>query len=730
MTEVAIERAPALDAAVAPVWLGVNLLLGVFATKIAHRLDPDSSLAERIMWGLVICASIVVESAILLGVLGALSGATFLGLVGIVSSVGLWRMRRCPVALECGAIDPTGAACASEATMWPTIAAWVWGGLLCLLVAHVVIDGLLKFPTDWDCLMYHMPMIDEWIQARNLYAPDSSYWWQPGVNEVLGLWCVAPFSGDFLIALNNLPVMVLWCAATWSLARSLGLSAPWSHLGAIAVVIVHTTLHETDDASNDLGVVAFWTAALACGLRYIRTERGTDIMLCGLSLGLLVGVKYFALGYAGLVGAALIVAVGFAHGLRAAGRTTLVLAIIAAPVGIFWYARNFVVSGSPIFPLGWTGATPSLGYPDVFSTTFLGNHDPSRFGIAVEILWKYTGPCHAAAVLLSPIALGALVASSGLARRDEDSRPTAAVRLVCAIALAGAFLVWIATPMLVEDEPGSLNHLRWGYTPVRFGLCFLSLAAVALVWMVAGVSCIRRVQMAPTSVSVFPGAALRRIIRVAFLNRASTERLAQIALASLVSWQAIRRCCAVWDETEFSPVDTLFLACNLMFGAAMIALLRHFAGAPRERRCQALFAAGMIVAFAGGALTLSHRWHDRFERHYDQLFGTTIFGMFHQSYPDGVRICALDNRIYPFFGSARQMHVCRPRFVDSLDSLERYLVSRRTAILVVQPATGRIWDMYKRAPGWLREHPNRFFRVQAGSPYDVFEFVVPTEAMK
>ena len=36
------------------------------------------------------------------------------------------------------------------------------------------------------------------------------------------------------------------------------------------------------------------------------------------------------------------------------------------------------------------------------------------------------------------------------------------------------------TPFAVEDDPGTLNQLRWKYCPARYALCFLSLTIIGL----------------------------------------------------------------------------------------------------------------------------------------------------------------------------------------------------------------------------------------------------------
>jgi hypothetical protein len=80
-----------------------------------------------------------------------------------------------------------------------------WLLVLSFWAARVLLEGLPNFPRDFDSLMYHIPLIDHWLQAGSLYAPDCPLWYNASNNELLRLRIVAPFSGDFLVALNNVP---------------------------------------------------------------------------------------------------------------------------------------------------------------------------------------------------------------------------------------------------------------------------------------------------------------------------------------------------------------------------------------------------------------------------------------------------------------------------------------------------------------------------------------------
>ena len=81
---------------------------------------------------------------------------------------------------------------------------------------------------------------------------------------------VAPFSGDFLAALNNLPAVALLGFATVGLGEGVGLSRPFRHLCGMAVIGNSIVLHQLTNSDNDVASAALlvacawlWGAVLA-----------------------------------------------------------------------------------------------------------------------------------------------------------------------------------------------------------------------------------------------------------------------------------------------------------------------------------------------------------------------------------------------------------------------------------------------------------------------------------
>jgi hypothetical protein len=134
---------------------------------------------------------------------------------------------------------------------------------------HLIVNGLLTFPNSWDALMYHIPFIDHWLQARSLYTPCCPLWSHPGNNEAFTIWIVSPFSGDFLITLGNVPSLLILVYGTLELVRALGLQPLMSHLITLAVVFNTVTMRQLVDVGNDVAVAAFFLAAVSYGVRYL-----------------------------------------------------------------------------------------------------------------------------------------------------------------------------------------------------------------------------------------------------------------------------------------------------------------------------------------------------------------------------------------------------------------------------------------------------------------------------
>ena len=647
---------------------------------------------------------------------------------------------------------------------------YFWLAFFSLIAAHTILDGVMAFPTDWDSLMYHYPMIDDWIRERSLYTPNNAWWWSPGVGELTGLIFAAPFSGDFFVPLGNLIWVAIWIFSTRSACNSVGMRGFWPDLTTLGVLAVHTTIAETDDAGNDIAVAALYFAAYAywlslhcrtpcAGVLQTGQERSAFLRLCsywrrptfqqfrlGAILGLLAGVKYFAAGLAGNLVIVFCISNFSKFGRRRGCSASLALFAGMILFGGYWYARNWVVSGSPVYPMGLGRSLPDLTYPDppgIGTTTLFGNANPIRWPLLSEALSQTTGPFHEFVVYGFPI-WGLFLPVSVLwlpqlfgTRPDESNSPRhsdsneansaaepsnhsqlgdssqlssfkyiiATIPVLAALALVG----FLNTPFTVEDQPGTLNHLRWAYTPARFGLCLLSLCAIGTMLAVSRVSAfLDRMLVGDDAESndIVSNANRFRLLYRQFLQKPIESLVFPVALVAVnVQWkQRIGKLPESKWILEFT-LTSLFVFLLLVASRSWIS--RATTVKRKSIRCGIallLFWEGLLIA----GQFREKDWHLQFSSFYDRHLNGRI-SVLDRQYPEVQRLSVLELQVYPYFGSRRQRQIMRPRYIESYEWLNEYFEKNNLNFVATHTqSTPMEFDMYRNVPQWMIDHPDRF----------------------
>jgi hypothetical protein len=371
----------------------------------------------------------------------------------------------------------------------------------------------------------------------------------------------------------------------------------------------------------------------------------------------------------------------------------------------YWYGRNLCLTGTPFFPLGFSPDTNALPqfYPSTWQSTFLGSGRPEVVPLGLRAAWKMAGPCHLLALLAVPLSLCWLV-GTGLHQRGLPERLG---RWLLAFLTAGAAAVLLVTPWAIETEPGTLDQLRWGYIPVRFGQCFLGLAVLALGVLLSDLAQgLHRLAEWSRAALSSPVLGFRRIADLAIR---CLPLLPTGLFAVLLAWQGVRVLQDPFFVSRSDPLDVAFLTLDIA-AAGLLVLVPNWRGMPAtvRRAAAAVVPVAAAAGLAWGVEARARKWHDGFARHYDTLFSTRIFTELARRDPPATRICVMEYRYYPFFGSRRQFSTCRPMKAFSYPWLLEFLQERQANAVACTLSDPFTLGRYRGVSVWLRDHPEIF----------------------
>ena len=630
------------DVVASIVWSAVTFVVLLAAWTVARRVFPGDTIAQCVMHMIMLFWIWLAVAGCAIGSLGMLNAATLAASVLSLGFITVFALRSRSTSFHENRSGEKTEFLSARQNDLPWSAFWC--GIASVAATLLVTRGITEFPRNWDTLAYHRPLIDLWIQTGTLQVLECPIWFAPGNNELLGLWWAIAFSGDFWVSLMNIPAVLILALGIHELGRVLDLTPSWRHGTAIAVTGTSIVLHQLTNAKNDIAVACLVVVALAYLLRYLRDGSWGALSFAGMALGVLCGIKYYALGYAFVLLVAATAIAWLTRGWRSALAASFVIAMLMVPPSAYWYARNYFVSGSPLFPMAYKGNL----YPDsevrrdAWRSSLLGNGEFDRWLDYVEVVGTQSGFCQMLCLLALPLSLTWTVLVC--ARRTESSvRTDRGPRIALAVSLVGAWLVFLMTPLTIQEETRLLESPE---QLIRFSQSPLALSVVAFGLLMSDVT--RWLSQRDAKYLRFVAVMLP----LAFLGTA-TVTFGKKALALLPEWN----------------FEVPMICINCVGFMILVRLLLPQRNLTDRHRLPVPVASAAVVgmlAFALSTSALSSSWHAGFASYYDAYFNTQMFAAV-EKMDDMPVIAALDTRYYPFFGSRRHHRVIRPqRFTSAL----------------------------------------------------------------
>ena len=380
-------------------WLISSVCIGLLALLV-HRLVRTDNASLNLAGYLAVVVGLITAIQLCLGLAGllvpsAVAAACVLLLAAACVFPGTRR-----VLLD---LPQDGRQAAGFVARW-------WSGLpkaLRVLAAALGVTLAIRFaflivalpPFVWDALTYHLTNVAAWTQSGRLIMIDSpvARTYLPANAELFTTWFTVFLHHDLVVEAAGIPGYLIACTAVYALARRLGCGAPAALVATLAYSTTPALLLATTGAKNDplmTGIILLMMALVVDLV--LRREETPQRNLLG-QLVLLTALALYGLGtkaYLIHVSAGMVVVglalpraaqrpgvwsevrksvaaqIRAASGQRRAGIVTLL--VVSLFLGLYWYGRNFALTGNPIYPMGIeVGATKLIaGVQNNFPVSF------------------------------------------------------------------------------------------------------------------------------------------------------------------------------------------------------------------------------------------------------------------------------------------------------------------------------------------------------------------------
>ena len=221
------------------------------------------------------------------------------------------------------------------------------------VVIQAVLGGLAYLPTEADSLYYHLPLAQSYLKGSFVTADFGSnlHMYFPAATEAL---LAVMLSFGLPVGLFNVVGLLALWSGCYLLGRATQMDESNSLLFACTIGTLYGVVRWVHAQTVDIWLAAYYVTVLALLLKP-RREWWYFIHI-GILLGLVVGSKYS--GPLFIAGLFVVYVHSWWQGLlqQVTSRFELlsklvVAGLTAAVVGGFWYIRNWMITGNPVFPL-------------------------------------------------------------------------------------------------------------------------------------------------------------------------------------------------------------------------------------------------------------------------------------------------------------------------------------------------------------------------------------------
>ena len=240
--------------------------------------------------------------------------------------------------------------------------------LLIFLTAWFCIVVYFLPPRGFDDLVYHLPPLYEFVQSHRISLLPLELrdnFAMPLAGDFLFLWPLIFFHADWMVDGVQWMAALFGVTVIYALARRFDMLRRDALFVSLLFPFIPVVLGQGGSNYVDLIVAVCHLVILYACIRFWQSGVRTDLVLAGLASGFGLGIKYNMLPAVLAIQPIIMLRLWRDGRLAGALRGYAVYALAAAPLCFYWFIRNFVETGFPLYPydLGITGLHPVVASP-------------------------------------------------------------------------------------------------------------------------------------------------------------------------------------------------------------------------------------------------------------------------------------------------------------------------------------------------------------------------------
>lgn len=271
-----------------------------------------------------------------------------------------------------------------------------WSALLVLafvFVGWIIFLGIIFPDLDYDGNSYHLTFVGDMVQNKTFIDPPTSLSYLAGYpkgGEFIQAWSVLVTKNDMLTDLTQIPFLILAVCALYAVALRIGANKKQARFSATLFVFLPIVLNQLKTSYVDVILCSLFFAGLAIVIQKKLSK--LDLLLVGIIFSLLISVK--STGFLFVLALLPFLLWNLYQNYGKAIRNylhPLILILLPAFFGLYWYIKNYILYGSPIYPFGFklAGLTifPGKTFQELAATAIQSTSLPHGCAQRIWFVW-------------------------------------------------------------------------------------------------------------------------------------------------------------------------------------------------------------------------------------------------------------------------------------------------------------------------------------------------------